>query len=56
MVLRLTKLKVSMTIDEEIFASFKSFCKQNGMKVSTKVEQLMRENVKNTTLGQYIKQ
>lgn len=49
------KLKVSMTIDEEIFASFKSYCKQNGMKVSTKVEQLMKDNVKNATLQQFIK-
>lgn len=52
----MTKLKVSMTIDEEIFAAFKNFCKQNGMKVSTKVEQLMKDNLKNATLGQFIKQ
>ena len=51
----LTKLKVSMTIDEDIFAAFKNFCKQNGMKVSTKVEQLMKDNVKNATLQQFIK-
>lgn len=51
----MVKVKVSMTIDDEIFASFKNFCKQNGMKVSTKVEQLMRENVKNTTLQQFVK-
>lgn len=49
------KLKVSMTIDEDIFASFKNFCKENGMKVSTKVEQLMKDNVKNATLGQFIR-
>lgn len=51
----MTKLKVSMTIDDEVFAAFKNFCKQNGMKVSTKVEQLMKENVKNSTLQQFIK-
>ena len=50
------KLKVSMTIDVEIFASFKNFCRQNGMKVSTKVEQLMRDNLKNATLQQFVKQ
>ncbi len=55
MVLRLVKLKVSMTIDEEIFASFKNFCRQNGMKVSTKVGQLMKENVKNSTLQQFLR-
>jgi hypothetical protein len=51
----LAKVKVSMTIEDDIFASFKNYCKQNGMKVSTKVEQLMKENVKNATLGQFIK-
>lgn len=51
----LTKLKVSMTIDEDVFAAFKNFCKENGMKVSTKVEQLMKENLKNSTLQQFIK-
>ena len=51
----MTKVKVSMTIDDHVFAAFKNFCRQNGMKVSTKVEQLMRDNVKNTTLGQFIK-
>ena len=51
----MVKVKVSMTIDEEVFASFKNFCKQNGMKVSTKVEQMMKENVKNSTLQQFIK-
>ncbi|MBI2144804.1 hypothetical protein HYU18_00615 [Candidatus Woesearchaeota archaeon] len=44
-----------MTIDEDIFASFKTFCKENGMKVSTKVEQLMKDNVKNATLGQFLR-
>ena len=52
----MTKVKVSMTIDDEVFAAFKNFCKQNGMKVSTKVEQLMKDNLKNATLGQFIKQ
>ena len=51
----MTKLKVSMTIDEDVFAAFKNFCKENGMKVSTKVEQLMKENLKNSTLQQFIK-
>ena len=52
----MVKVKVSMTIEDEIFLSFKNFCKQNGMKVSTKVEQLMKESVKNATLQQFIKQ
>jgi len=49
------KLKISMTIDEEIFTAFKTYCHQNGMKISTKVEQLMRENVKNMPLQAFIK-
>ena len=51
-----TKVKVSMTIEDEVLASFKNFCRQNGMKVSTKVAQLMKETVKNATLQQFIKQ
>lgn len=51
----LVKVKVSMTIDKEVFASFKNFCKQNGMKVSTRVEQMMKENIKNSTLQQFIR-
>ena len=49
------KVKVSMTIDEIVFDTFKAFCKENGMKVSTKVEQLMRETTKNQSLQQFIK-
>ena len=52
----MAKIKVSMTIDDDVSAAFKSFCKQNGMKVSTKVEQLMKDSVKNATLQQFIGQ
>ena len=52
----MAKMKVSMTIDSDVFAAFKSYCAANGMKVSTKVEQLMKDNLKNTTLGQFMKQ
>ena len=48
------KIKVSMTIDEHLYAQFKQYCKDNGMKVSTKVEQLIREETKNRTLTQFI--
>lgn len=49
------KLKVSMTIDEDIFNAFRSYCQNNGMKISTKVEQLMRENVKNFPLQAFMR-
>ncbi|MBI2144169.1 hypothetical protein HYU17_03400 [Candidatus Woesearchaeota archaeon] len=51
----MAKVKVSMTIEDEVFAAFKNYCRQNGMKVSTKVEQLMRESIKNSTLQQFMK-
>ncbi|MBI2142080.1 hypothetical protein HYU15_01150 [Candidatus Woesearchaeota archaeon] len=53
---KMAKAKVSMTIDSHVFTAFKDYCKDNGMKVSTKVEQLMRESTKNITLHKYIKQ
>ncbi len=31
-----------MTIDEDIFLEFKKLCKENAMKVSSKVELMMR--------------
>ncbi len=52
----MAKAKVSMTIDSHVFNAFKDYCRNNGMKVSTKVEQLMRESTKNVTLHKYIKQ
>lgn len=39
------KRKITMTIDATAFASFKQFCRANGMKVSSRVELLMREFV-----------
>ena len=50
----MVKQKVSMTIDKEVYDSFKEFCRVNGMKVSTKVEILMRDSVNTTTLKKYM--
>jgi antitoxin component of RelBE/YafQ-DinJ toxin-antitoxin module len=50
----MTKIKVSMTIDEDVYEAFKNFCAKNGMKISTKVELLMRETVKDTSLKEFI--
>jgi antitoxin component of RelBE/YafQ-DinJ toxin-antitoxin module len=52
----MVKKKISMTIDEDVFESFKNYCKKNGMKISTKVELLMKETVKNTSLKEFIEQ
>ena len=51
----LAKQKISMSIDEEVYNNFKDYCKRNGMKVSTKVELLMKDSVQNTTLKRFIK-
>ena len=41
------KQKITMTIDEETFLEFKKICKENAMKVSSKVELMMKEFSKN---------
>jgi antitoxin component of RelBE/YafQ-DinJ toxin-antitoxin module len=48
------KVKVSMTIDEAILQSFREYCGHNGMKMSTKVELLMRESMKNESLRKFV--
>ena len=50
----MAKVKVSMTIDEHVYEHFRSYCRKNGMKVSSKVEQMMRSEVKDSTLAQFI--
>ena len=44
-----------MTIDKEIYNQFKNYCQKNGMKVSTKVELLIKETIKDTSLKEYMK-
>ncbi len=51
----MVKQKISMTIDKNIYNQFKKFCQSNGMKISTKVELLMKESVKDTSLKEYMK-
>jgi hypothetical protein len=48
------KRKVSITIDDEVFRSFRDFCRQNGMKISSKVELFMKDSVKNTSLKKFL--
>ncbi len=38
----MSKKKITMTIDDEIFSDFKDLCKSNAMKVSSKVELMMK--------------
>jgi len=42
------KINVTMTIDEKVLDNFKSYCRQNGMKISTRVEIMMRESAKDS--------
>jgi antitoxin component of RelBE/YafQ-DinJ toxin-antitoxin module len=51
----MSKQKISMTIDKEIYEQFKKYCQKNGMKISTKVELLMKETIKDTSLKEFIK-
>jgi len=39
------KQKITMTIDEDVFLEFKRLCKENAMKVSSKVELMMKRQV-----------
>ena len=41
------KIHITVTVDEEIFWEFKKLCEENDIKVSTKVNSLMKEWVNN---------
>jgi len=49
------KIRISITVSEKILGEFKRFCEQNGMKVSSKIERMMidtiRQNKINTTIN-----
>ena len=48
------KIKISLTVEEDVYSRFKEYCKKNGMKVSTKVEIMMTEQMKDSSLNQYM--
>jgi len=52
----MVKIKVSMTVSKDVLNAFKEYCNKNGMKVSTKVEQMMREKTKNIPLNEFSKE
>ena len=39
------KTRINLTIDPVVYEKFKSYCSINGMKVSAKIEQLMKEEI-----------
>lgn len=38
-----SKKRISLTVDEDTYRVFRSYCYDNGMKVSTKIEQLIKD-------------
>ena len=40
------KKRVNFTIDSEIFRKFQSYCENKGIKMSTKIEELVRNEIK----------
>ncbi|MCF7865841.1 hypothetical protein K9M18_00195 [Candidatus Woesearchaeota archaeon] len=36
------KKKITMTVDDDVFLEFKRYCRMNAMKVSSKVELMMK--------------
>ena len=43
---RTYKIKVSFTLDEELFNKFRAYCKQNGINMSGKIESYIRKELK----------
>jgi hypothetical protein len=41
------KKRITITVGEDIFSEFRRFCQINGMKVSSKVERMMIESMRN---------
>jgi antitoxin component of RelBE/YafQ-DinJ toxin-antitoxin module len=41
------KSKITLTIDEDILKKFKKYCNERGMKVSSKIELLIKKVIDN---------
>lgn len=39
------KIKVTLSLSPEILAKFKKYCERRGMKVSTKIELMIKEEL-----------
>ena len=42
------KKRISITLSEDLFESFRTYCKDNGMKVSSKIEILLKDALTNS--------
>ncbi|MDP3026166.1 MAG: CopG family transcriptional regulator [Nanoarchaeota archaeon] len=41
------KKRINITIDEKLIKNFQEYCRDKGMKVSTRIELLVKEDIKN---------
>jgi antitoxin component of RelBE/YafQ-DinJ toxin-antitoxin module len=39
------KKRINISVDEEVFQKFKEYCDERGMKVSTKIQRMMEEEM-----------
>ena len=46
---RAYKAKISLTVDEELFNKFRSYCKKNGINMSGRIENYIREELNRFT-------
>ena len=37
------KQRINISLDEKVFAKFKKYCEEKGMKVSTKIQRMIEE-------------
>ena len=44
---RTYKIRVSFTLDEELFNKFRVYCKKNGINMSGRIESYIRKELKN---------
>lgn len=43
----MSKIPITITVDEEVFEKFKKLCENNDIKISTKINSLIKEWVNN---------
>jgi len=41
------KVPITVTVDEDVLVEFRKICEENDIKISTKINSLMKEWVKN---------
>jgi len=49
------KIHITITVDADMYKEFKKFCEMNDIKVSTKINTLMREWLEENKVGDRLK-